>query len=231
MNRSRDRWALAGRVRNYSGSVLLAAAVLAHAGMAGARAQETQEVIALPAPRTEGGKPLLTALKERRSSRGYASRPLPLQLLSDLLWAANGQNRPEGGRTAPSTMKAQEIDIYVFDAAGVYRYEPGRHVLARVLSGDLRAATGIQPFVKQAAVNLVFVCDESRMGRIPDAEREFYAATDTGFISQNVYLFCASEGLATVVRGWVDRTVLAKTLGLKSTQRIVLAQSVGYPAE
>jgi nitroreductase len=98
-----------------------------------------------------------------------------------------------------------------------------------VLAGDFRAATGTQPFVKDAAVNLVYVSDLSKTGGAASSEAEMYTAADVGFIAQNVYLYCASEGLATVVRGSIDKPALAKTLKLQPQQRIILAQSVGYP--
>jgi nitroreductase len=127
-------------------------------------------------------------------------------------------------------MNLQEIDIYVALADGLYLFRAEGHVLERVSGEDIRAVTGGQDFVAGAPVNLVFVADYSRMTRGSAADKDFYSATDTGFISQNVYLFCASEGLATVVRGWVDREALAKAMGLGEDQKIILAQTVGYPA-
>lgn len=186
--------------------------------------------IQLPQPQMDGGKPLMQALKERKSARSFSSEKLPMQTLGNLLWAAFGINRPDTGqRTAPSAMNRQEIDIYVATADGLYLYEAKDNTLQPVLMGDFRAATGMQPFVKDAPMELVYVADYARMGRGTDDEKNFYAAADTGFISQNVYLFCASEGLATVVRGSVDRAALAKTMKLRPEQKIVLAQTVGYP--
>jgi nitroreductase len=98
-----------------------------------------------------------------------------------------------------------------------------------VSPADLRAATGTQPFVAEAAVNLVYVADYAKIGDTPDSDRILYSGAETGFIGQNVYLFCASEGLATVVRASIDRQALAKALNLRPEQRITLAQSVGYP--
>jgi nitroreductase len=98
-----------------------------------------------------------------------------------------------------------------------------------ILSEDIRALTGRQPFVREAPVNLVYVADFSRMGRGTNEEKEFYSAADTGFIAQNVYLFCSSEELATVVRASIDRPALAKVMKLRPDQKITLAQSVGYP--
>ena len=190
------------------------------------------KTIQLMEPQMDIGKPLMQVLKDRKSSRAYSTEKLPDQILSNLLWAAFGVNRPDSGkRTAPSAVNWQEIDIYVATADGLYLYDAKTHVLNPVLAEDIRALTGTQPFVKEAPVNLVFVADFSKIGRAKDEDKVFYSATDTGFISQNVYLFCASEGLATVVRGLVDRPALAKAMGLRPDQRITLAQSVGYPKE
>ena len=186
--------------------------------------------IQLPPPQMDGGKPLMQVLKERKSQRAFSSEKLPMQTLGNLLWAAFGVNRPETGqRTAPSAMNRQEIDIYVATADGLYLYNAKGNALQPVLAKDIRAATGVQPFVKDAPVNLVYVADYARMGGQKDEDRNLYSAADTGFIAQNVYLFCASEGLATVVRGSVDRTALARAMKLRPEQRIILAQTVGYP--
>jgi SagB-type dehydrogenase family enzyme len=126
-------------------------------------------------------------------------------------------------------MNWQEIDIYVATAEGLYVYDAKDHVLIPVLSQDIRPMTGKQEFVKDAPVNLIYVADLSRMGSASKEDGELYAASDTGFISQNVYLYCASEGLATVVRGSIDRQALAKAMKLRTDQKVILAQSVGYP--
>jgi len=184
----------------------------------------------LPAPQTDSGRPLMQVLKERSTSRSFSAQKLPLQVLSNLLWAAFGVNRPESGhRTAPSAKDRQEIDIYVAMAEGLYVYEAKTHVLQPVLAVDIRAMTGRQSFVADAPVNLVYVADLGRMGKVSKEEQDLYSAADTGFISENVYLFCASEGLATVVRGSVDRETLAKAMRLRPDQKIILAQTVGYP--
>jgi len=197
-----------------------------------AAAADDLKPIALPKPQTDGGKPLMQALKERATSREFSPRKLPDQVLSNLLWAANGVNRSDSGkRTAPTAVNWQEIDVYVALADGVYLYDAKAHALQPVVAEDLRALTGTQGFVKGAPVNLVYVSDRVRMGKASDADKDFYSATDTGFVSQNVYLFCASEGLATVVRGLVDRPALAKAMKLRPEQRVILAQTVGYPKE
>ncbi|MGD9140064.1 MAG: SagB/ThcOx family dehydrogenase [bacterium] len=187
--------------------------------------------IELPEPNMKGGMPLMEALKARSTQREYAPEDLPPQTLSDLLWAAFGINRPDSGkRTAPSAMNWQETEIYVALESGLYLYDPHNNVLKPVLAEDIRGATGMQPFVKDAPVNLVFVADLSKMGQASDEEKKVYSAADVGFISQNVYLFCASEGLATVVRGWFDRERLSEVMKLGPERHIVLTQTVGYPA-
>ncbi|MDD4856741.1 MAG: SagB/ThcOx family dehydrogenase [Candidatus Krumholzibacteria bacterium] len=191
---------------------------------------DAQKTVQLPEPQMEGGKTLMQALKARCTTREFSTEALSAQELSNLLWAACGVNRPDKGlRTAPTAMDKQEIDVYVALADGLYLYDAKANALDLVLAQDLREATGKQPFVKDAPVNLVFVADYAKMGDVPKDVKDFYSATDTGYISQNVYLYCASAGLATVVRGWVDREPLAKAMNLRSDQKIILAQTVGYP--
>ncbi len=191
--------------------------------------QELKPLI-LPAPQTDGGKPLMQALKDRHSTREFSSEKLPPQVLSNLLWAAFGINRPDTGkRTAPSAMNWQEIDVYVATAEGLYVYDAKGNKLDPILAEDVRGAAGVQPFVKDAPVNLVYVADFAKTGKSSAEDRNFYTAADVGFIAQNVYLFCASEGLAVVVRGSVDRAALAKLMKLRPDQKILLAQTVGYP--
>lgn len=186
------------------------------------------ETIKLPLVQTDGGKPLMLALKERKTSRSFSEKELPDGVLSELLWAATGVNRPEAGKlTAPTARNMQEIDIYVSMKKGLYLYEPKQHTLKLVLNEDIRKATGEQDFVANAPVNLIFVADYSRMDGVGEM-KEFYSAVDTGYISQNVYLYCASKVLGTVARGWVDKEKLAKMMGLGSEKKIVLTQTVGY---
>lgn len=185
--------------------------------------------LVLPKPQVDGGRPLMLVLKDRISSRSFSPERLSMQALSNLLWAAFGINRQDTGkRTAPSAVNRQEIDIYVATADGLYLYEAGSHTLKLIRADDIRALTGRQDFVKEAPANLIYVADFSRMGTAPKEDKELYSAADTGFISQNVYLYCASERLATVVRGSIDRQALAKAMNLRPDQRIILAQSVGY---
>jgi SagB-type dehydrogenase family enzyme len=192
-------------------------------------AQELK-TIQLLQPQMDSGRPLMQVLRDRRSSRTFGAERLPTQVLSNMLWAAFGVNLPDsGGRTAPSAMNWQEIDIYVAMADGLYLYDAKSHALKQVLGEDIRAGTGLQPYVQEAPVNLVYVADFSKMGKMTDEDKVFFSAANTGFIGQNVYLFCASEGLATVVRGAIDKPALAKVMGLQPNQKIILAQSVGYP--
>jgi nitroreductase len=190
-------------------------------------AQELK-LLELPPPPREGGMPLIAALKLRRSTREYSDRPLPVQTLSDLLWAAFGINRPSGDRTAPYWRHIMVIDTYVALADGVWIYEPKVHTLLPHLQADIRAETGLQDFVASAPLNLVYVAHGERMTDVSPEERRLYASVDTGFIGQNVYLFCASEGLATVFRGAVDYPKLHQLLGLPDQQFVTFAQTVGY---
>ncbi|MFN9389915.1 MAG: nitroreductase family protein [Betaproteobacteria bacterium] len=195
-------------------------------GRAGAPA-----TVALPPPDREGGTPLMQALARRHSSRAFRAEPLSLQQLSDLLWAADGINRPaDREHTAPSAMNAQEIEIYAALAAGLYRYDAQGHALVLESAKDIRALTGLQEFVDLAPLDLIYVADHGRLKLVPEAARAVYAAACAGAIAQNVYLYCASAGLATVVRGWFDRGALEKALGLGSSRHVVLAQTVGFTA-
>ena len=189
---------------------------------------QVAERIALPAPKRTGGMPLFEALDKRQTIRSYSMQVPDLQVISNLLWAASGVNRPDGRRTAPTARNMQEIDIYVIMEDGWYLFEPGEHALLKMGSEDLREHAGSQDFVWTAPLNLIYVADYDKMGG-DDQSKVFYSATDTGFISQNVYLFCASEGMATVVRGLVDRERLRSVLKLRPAQHVVLGQTVGYP--
>jgi SagB-type dehydrogenase family enzyme len=186
--------------------------------------------IDLPAPQLDRGRPLMQVLQDRQTSREFDLRPLPLQEVSNLLWAAWGINRPESGkRTAPSAVNWQEIELYVALPQGLFRYEAEPHRLAPVHGDDIRAATGTQTFVAQAPLTIVLVADKAKITRASETEKEWYSAIDAGFISQNIYLYCASEGLATGVRALVDRERLAVLMRLRPEERIVVAQTVGYP--
>jgi nitroreductase len=182
--------------------------------------------IQLPKPQITAGVPLMQALAQRQTTRAFLDKPLPLQTLSNLLWAAFGVNRPREvkpglGRTAPSAMNKQEVELYVVLAQGVYVYEAEANLLRPVVAGDMRAKMGAPP-AGQAAVTLVYVAD-SKLN---------YAQVDVGFIGQNVYLFAASEGLNAwfyALHGKQDATAVAAALKLPAEKRPLYAQSVGYP--
>jgi nitroreductase len=184
----------------------------------------------LPAPKMDGGMPLMQALKVRHSEREFGTAKLTPQVLSNLLWAAWGINRPDGHRTAPSASNKQEIEIYITLPDGAFVWDAKTNTLNPVATGDLRGATGTQPFPATAALNLVYVADMSKAGRpATDPQQAMNVGADAGAIVENVYLFCASDGLVSVVRASVPKDALAKQLKLRDTQLIVLAQSVGYP--
>jgi SagB-type dehydrogenase family enzyme len=172
----------------------------------------------------------MDALVGRHSGREFAATPLPLPVLSNLLWAAFGINRPNsGGRTAPSAINAQEIDVYAALSGGLYIYDVKAHALRSVAAVDARAVTGYQDFVDEAPLDLIYVADNAHMKAVTPSLRPVYSAASAGAIAQNVYLFCASAGLATVLRGWFDRDAVARALGLTSDEHVVLTQTVGYP--
>ena len=185
--------------------------------------------IQLPAPQKDIGKPLMQVLNSRQSTRVFTTKQLPIQEISNLLWAAFGINRTdEGKRTAPSARNWQDIDIYVFLPEGVYIYRAKDNKLEQISNVDLRSLAGVQDFVKTAPLNLVYVSDQSKMGTASDLDKMMYSGADAGFIAQNVYLYCASQDLGVVVRAMVDKKTLAEKLNLKQGQVIVLAQTIGY---
>ncbi len=185
--------------------------------------------IKLPAPNTKGGMPLYEALSNRQTNREFSDKRLDEQQLSDLLWCANGVNRKDGRRTAPSARNAQEIDIYVFNEKGVFLYDPEENMLKMVLPEDHRAEMSGRggKMITSAPVTLLYLANYERMEGFDDAGREFYGATDAGFVSQNVYLYCAANKLNTVVMGAIDRPKIMELLRVKG--KPILAQPVGYP--
>ncbi len=187
------------------------------------------EIVTLPKPQQTGGMPLFEALNQRQSLRDYTSQELDMQTISNLLWSAFGVNRDDGKRTAPTARDWREFDIYVVTANGWYIYDAVKHVLLKMSSNDRREYAGRQDFVHTAPLTLIYVADYDRMDNASDEVRDFYAATDVGFISQNVYLFCASEGLGTCVLGQVDRDKMREVFRLRPGQRVVLSQTMGYP--
>ena len=213
--------------REIGAAFLTGAAVTAAAAQMGAAQAGPLD---LPRPHTDGGMPLMRALALRHSTREYDDRPLPQQVLSDLLWAALGINRPTSGdRTAPYWRHIMVIDVYAAMADGVWLYEPKTHRLMWHLAEDIRMQTGRQDFVGTAPLNLVYVAHGERMTDVAPPERRFYASVDAGFIGQNVYLFCASAGLGSVFRGAVDYPHPDALLRLPEQQFVTFAQTVGYP--
>lgn len=187
------------------------------------------QTIDLPAPQKTGGMSLMDALSKRSTARAFDAKELSTQQLSNLLWAAFGVNRPDGKRTAPSAMNFQETDVYVLMKQGTYVYDARNNKLNQVLGEDIRNLGGTQPFVKDAPVTLVFIVDLTRMGKGTKEDKMSMAFIDVGYISQNVYLFCASEGMVTGARMSIDKAALGSKLKLKEDQMIILAQSVGFP--
>ncbi len=191
---------------------------------------EEPKPIQLLAPQPSGGSSLMQLLWKRKSSREFSSKPLPIEILSNLLWAGFGINRPDGKRTAPSARNWQDMDIYVILPEGLYLFDAKANQLKLVLGEDLRGLAGTQPYVKEAPVNLIYVSDYAKMGnQTPNEAKILFSGAHAGFISENVYLYCASEGLATVVRALIDIPALSKAMKLRPDQKIILAQSVGYP--
>ena len=181
--------------------------------------------IDLPAPQKTGGLPLMEALAKRATVRALDTKALAPQQISDLLWAAFGINRPDGHRTAPSARNWQETDLYLLLPSGAYLYDAPPHRLNQVGAEDIRAAGGGQ----SAPAILLFVADLAKLGGSNIEGKKNTANIDTGYISQNVYLYCASAGLATGFRGSADRPALMAKLKLREDQLIIGAQSVGYP--
>lgn len=189
-------------------------------------------IIQLPAPKMHGGDSLMNCLKNRATKREYSNKELSLQMLSDLLWAANGINRPEEKkRTAPTARNWQDIDLYVVLHSGIYLWDDSSYQLKLIKSGDYMKETGKQNFVEEAPLNIIIVSNTSKMDGVAKDQIMLYAGLHAGYISQNLYLFCASEGLNTVARHYIDIEKISKTLGLKADQLVVLAQTVGFPAE
>jgi SagB-type dehydrogenase family enzyme len=186
--------------------------------------------VSLSAPSKDRGFSVIKALSVRASVRAYSDKSLSLQDLSDLLWAADGINRPDKGlRTASSAMNAQDIDVYVILADGAYLYNAKGNVLEPVSAGDYRAVIGKQDYVKTAPVNLILVSDTSRFKNGDEGSKLTMAALDAGIVSQNVSVFCASVGLCTVPRASIDVKKMQEVLKLKDSQKVLLNHPVGYP--
>ena len=185
--------------------------------------------IHLPPAEISGGMPLMQALHNRMSTKSFTTREIPLDQISNLLWAAFGINRPESGkRTAATAVNCQDIDIYVVFEKAAYIYQAKEHRLDPVVNRDIRSLAATQEYAQMAPINLVYVSNYSKMADSFQDQKPIYAAFHAGSISQNVYLYCASAGLGAVVRAGVDRAGLKDALNLDKDQVIVMAQSVGY---
>ena len=183
--------------------------------------------ISLPKPQKEGGKSITYCLQNRKSTKEFSSKAISEQQISNILWAAYGFNRPDK-RTVPSAMNCQEFTLYIFLPSGIYRWNDKTNELIQLSKGDHRKDAGKQDYVATAAMNIVYVADYSKMGSIDPNNVSNMAYADCGFIAQNVYLYCGSEGLGSVIRGYVDKDLLAKTLNLKAKEHVILSQSIGF---
>ena len=188
------------------------------------------KVIPLPKPNLNRNSEVMEAFANRHSTREYAAKALTLNDLSDLLWAANGINRPEEGkRTAPSAMNKQDVDVYVVLPEGTYLYDAKAHQLNLVAEGDHRGAVaGGQAFVKSAPVSLLLVSDLSRLGDAKNTHTQLMGAVDAGIVSQNISIFCSAAKLATVPRASMDTAKLKSVLKLTDTQLPLMNHPVGY---
>lgn len=196
--------------------------------LSGAYAQ-TLSPIQLKAPEKKAGLSVMETLANRHSTREFSNKNLTLQELSNLLWAANGINRPEKGmRTAPSAMNAQEVDVYVCMEEGAFLYDAKSNQLQPVIQEDLRGLVGgKQTFVKNAPVVLLMVSDLSKLPGGNSEQTKLMAAIDAGIVSQNISLACSGLGLITVPRASMDKEALAQKLKLKSTQLLLMNNPVG----
>jgi nitroreductase len=185
--------------------------------------------IKLPAPQRTGGMPLMDALNNRQSIREFSEKEIDQQTLSNLLWAGWGINRESGKRTAPSAKNLQEIDIYVMKADGYFLYNAQNQSLIKLGSEDIRGLTGTQDFVAKAPVNLVYIADLKKAKAENFNNEPVWSYANSGFIAQNVYLYCASVDLCSVVRGSVQKDELVAKLKLEPHQKIILAQTIGWP--
>lgn len=189
--------------------------------------ESTESFIELPKPTIKGGMPLYDALYNRHTTRTFSDKELTLQQVSDLLWCANGVNREDGKRTAPSARNAQEIEIYVFSSGGIFLYIPEKNILERISKEDRREEmSGQSKMIMEAPITLLFFANYEKMDKFSEESREFYGATDAGFVSQNVYLYCAANKMSTVVMGAIERDPIRDMIGRDG--KAILAQPVGF---
>ena len=181
----------------------------------------------LPEPDLKSGKPLMQCLAQRRSSRSFSTEKLPEQIISEVLFAADGVTRKDGRKTVPTARNAQNQRVYVFTADGIYLYNGRKHALNPVLQGDYRSKCGTQAFHGKAPLILVFVSEMTAVGNTAELQA-LYAGNHSGSASQNVYLYAASKGLSTVVCGLLDRKALKELLKLKENEQVIFSQPVGF---
>lgn len=190
---------------------------------------QTNEVIKLPVPNRTGGKALMQCLNDRQSSRDFTNKAIPLQELSDLLWAANGINREDIGKhTAPTAMNRQNMELYVLLPEGAYFYNDKENSLTLIEKGNNMSKAGTQDFVSSSMLNIIIVSDMAKLGDGAIERKNIYAGIHAGAIMQNIYLYCASAGLKTVTRASFDQEALASLLKLNTDKQVILAQTVGY---
>lgn len=186
--------------------------------------------IALPKPNLKSGKPFMQCVAERRTERKFSTKPLSQQTIAEILFVADGVTSKDGRKTVPTARNKQNQSVYAVTADGIYLYNSKNHSLIPVMKGDYRKNCGLQPFHKKAPLILLFVADLSAIGNTPE-DKALYAGNHSGSASQNVYLYAASENLATVVCGMLDRAALKKLLNLKKDQMVVFSQPIAYPAK
>jgi nitroreductase len=190
------------------------------------------EVIKLNPPDLNAGISLMQALKKRKTTREITDKKLTLQQLSDLLWAADGVNRPDGKRTAPAAVAIYSVDIYVVLPEAVYLYDVPKNELKLIAKGDHRKSAGMQDFVYFAPLNLVYVLNlkgwQNSKRPISNEKRDLWTRIEVGLIAQNVNLYCASAGLGATVRGMLDQKKFAEVAKVKP-ENVLLAQTVGFP--
>ena len=188
----------------------------------------TAQDLKLPSPDTKGGKPLMQCMALRKSGRSFADKKLPNQILANIFYAADGITRKDGRKTVPTARNAQNQLIYAATADGSWLYQPKTNTLKKLGAKDIRAICGKQKFHAKAPLVLIYVAEPEKVGSTREMQQN-YAANHAGYSSQNVYLYAASEGLATVVCAMVDRAVLAKALKLPANQQIMYTPPIGYP--
>jgi len=218
------------RLRRAIGMMFGMRIVFAALGLAVALSAQSAD-IRLAEPVKTGGLPVVQAIAERKTRRAFSDRELPPETLSTLLWVANGISRPDGRRTIPTGHNVQDLDVYVLLKSGAYRYDEKTHALVQIAAGDFRGISGKQTFSHAAPVNLYFVQDVARAKKTDAMSQMRFGGIHAGAAIQNVYLYCTSEGLSTCAREQNDYDALAKLFKLSPTQRFILGQSVGYPAD